>query len=131
MSRQHTHKINMVNRSEAQVDPETVEAMAYQLWLQRGCPIGSDQEDWYRAEGELKDKNHSKPTGRIVATRCRDREDLRGKTATGIRGHRVYRRGCTRARLEPHSRSWSCSWVATATCPEQPRTEPGQIDLFP
>jgi hypothetical protein len=61
MSRQPTHKINMLHRAEAPVDPETVEAMAYQLWLQRGCPIGSDQEDWYRAEGELKDKSHTKP----------------------------------------------------------------------
>jgi Protein of unknown function (DUF2934) len=61
MSRQSTHKINMVNRSEAPVDPETVEAMAYQLWLQRGCPIGSDQEDWYRAEAELKDMNRANP----------------------------------------------------------------------
>jgi len=24
--------------------------LAYQLWLERGCPIGSDQEDWFRAE---------------------------------------------------------------------------------
>jgi hypothetical protein len=55
MSRQLTHKINMVNRSDTPLDPETVEAMAYQLWLQRGCPIGSDQEDWYRAEAELRD----------------------------------------------------------------------------
>ena len=57
MSRQPTHKINILHRAEAPVDPETVEAMAYQLWLQRGCPIGSDQEDWYRAEAELKEKN--------------------------------------------------------------------------
>jgi hypothetical protein len=56
MSRQHPHKINVVNRPEAQVDPEMVGAMAYQFWLQRGCPIGSDQEDWYRAEAELKDQ---------------------------------------------------------------------------
>ena len=57
MSRRPMHKINMVNRPEATVDAETVEAMAYQFWLQRGCPIGSDQEDWYRAEAELKEKN--------------------------------------------------------------------------
>jgi hypothetical protein len=61
MSRQSTRKINMVNRSEALVDPETVEAMAYQFWLHRGCPTGSDQEDWYRAEAELKDKNQTNP----------------------------------------------------------------------
>ena len=47
----------MLHRADAVVDPETVEAMAYQFWLQRGCPNGSDQEDWYRAEAELKTKN--------------------------------------------------------------------------
>jgi ribonucleotide reductase beta subunit family protein with ferritin-like domain len=57
MSRQHPREINMGNRSETQVDPDMVKAMAYQFWLQRECPIGSDQEDWYRAEAELKDKN--------------------------------------------------------------------------
>jgi len=31
-----------------------VEALAYQLWLQRGCPTGSDQEDWFEAERQLK-----------------------------------------------------------------------------
>ena len=28
--------------------------VAYQLWRERGCPIGSDQEDWFRAEAILK-----------------------------------------------------------------------------
>lgn len=29
------------------------EQLAYRLWLERGCPIGSDQEDWFRAENML------------------------------------------------------------------------------
>src|SRR5579862_948829 len=33
---------------------ENVAALAYLLWHDRGCPIGSDQEDWFRAEQELK-----------------------------------------------------------------------------
>jgi hypothetical protein len=38
------------------VDPNEVEiaGVAYQLWLDRGCPNGSDQEDWFRAEELLK-----------------------------------------------------------------------------
>jgi hypothetical protein len=32
-----------------------IEAAAYHLWQQRGCPIGSDQEDWFRAETLLKE----------------------------------------------------------------------------
>ena len=31
-----------------------VATIAYQLWLDRGRPIGSDQEDWFRAEVMLK-----------------------------------------------------------------------------
>jgi hypothetical protein len=28
--------------------------VAYQLWLDSGCPIGSDQEHWFRAEAMLR-----------------------------------------------------------------------------
>ena len=31
-----------------------IAAVAYQLWLDNGCPTGSDQEDWIRAEALLK-----------------------------------------------------------------------------
>jgi len=31
-----------------------IATVAYQLWLERGCPIGSDEEDWFRAEAMLK-----------------------------------------------------------------------------
>jgi hypothetical protein len=59
MSRQSTQEMKTPNRSEPTVDHEAVEAMAYQIWLERGCAIGSDQEDWYRAEAALKDRNQS------------------------------------------------------------------------
>ena len=36
------------------VNENAVAALAYQLWQQRACPIGSDQDDWFRAESELK-----------------------------------------------------------------------------
>lgn len=36
------------------VDPSETAKVAYQLWLDRGCPHGSDQEDWFRAEEILK-----------------------------------------------------------------------------
>ncbi len=36
------------------VDENAIAALAYQLWQERGCPIGSDQEDWYRAEEDMK-----------------------------------------------------------------------------
>src|SRR5580698_9054923 len=34
----------------ATVSASEIARVAYQLWQERGCPIGSDQEDWYRAE---------------------------------------------------------------------------------
>jgi hypothetical protein len=34
--------------------PSEIAAVSYQLWLDRGCPVGSDQEDWFRAEALLK-----------------------------------------------------------------------------
>ena len=30
-----------------------IAALAYQLWKDRGCPIGSPDEDWLLAEAEL------------------------------------------------------------------------------
>lgn len=35
---------------------DEIAGLAYQLWQQRGCPIGSDQEDWFRAENELNNR---------------------------------------------------------------------------
>ena len=31
----------------------TIADLAYRYWQERGCPIGSPEEDWYRAEREL------------------------------------------------------------------------------
>jgi hypothetical protein len=31
-----------------------IATVAYQLWLENGCPLESDQEDWFRAEAMLK-----------------------------------------------------------------------------
>ena len=32
---------------------EQIALRAHQLWEERGCPIGSPQEDWLRAEQEI------------------------------------------------------------------------------
>ena len=32
---------------------DTIAALAYQKWLQRGCPPGDEQRDWFEAEKEL------------------------------------------------------------------------------
>ena len=49
---------SIVNLSEAvetqlAIDVRQVEERAYQSWLERGCPMGSPEEDWYRAEREV------------------------------------------------------------------------------
>jgi len=41
---------------EPNCNEDEVAALAYKLWQERGCPIGSDQEDWFRAENELKNQ---------------------------------------------------------------------------
>jgi hypothetical protein len=42
-------------------DPDETEiaALAFQLWLGRGSPNGSDQDDWFRAESMLKRRSES------------------------------------------------------------------------
>jgi hypothetical protein len=40
-------------------DIEEIKLRAYQLWTERGSPHGSADEDWHRAERELRAKNGS------------------------------------------------------------------------
>ena len=46
-------------------DPERedIARLAYQLWQERGCPVGSPEEDWYRAEEQLLDESASHRLG--------------------------------------------------------------------
>jgi len=34
-------------------EPEQIARLAYSYWQDRGCPEGSPEEDWLRAEAEL------------------------------------------------------------------------------
>ena len=36
---------------------DVVSALAYELWLQRGCPLGSPELDWFSAEEVVKQRN--------------------------------------------------------------------------
>ncbi len=36
-----------------QFSRESIEKLAYQFWVSRGCPAGSAEEDWYEAERAL------------------------------------------------------------------------------
>jgi hypothetical protein len=46
-----------VQQEIGQTDPEheEIERLAFQNWQQRGCPIGTPEEDWFRAEEEIKE----------------------------------------------------------------------------
>ena len=35
-------------------DEEEVARLAHQYWLERGSPIGTPEEDWFRAEAEIR-----------------------------------------------------------------------------
>jgi hypothetical protein len=37
--------------------PDQIARLAYSYWQARGCPEGSPEEDWLRAEAELHDQN--------------------------------------------------------------------------
>jgi hypothetical protein len=44
----------MVIRPE--IDRETIAVLAYSYWNARGCPNDSAEEDWFRAEAELRNR---------------------------------------------------------------------------
>ena len=44
---------NTAQDTAAAIASGEIAALAYRLWTERGCPIGSPEEDWFRAEAEL------------------------------------------------------------------------------
>ena len=50
----HHHRIAKKSEPDKRVvDESKISARAYELWQAQGCPVGSDQEDWFNAEEEL------------------------------------------------------------------------------
>jgi hypothetical protein len=54
---------------------EQVAKLAYVLWQERGCPDGSPEDDWYRAEEQLQnqtaEKKPARSTDELLATVAR------------------------------------------------------------
>jgi len=52
-------RLHKVTQKSAATGPDetAIAARAYQLWLDRGCPTGSDREDWFKAVEELSNEN--------------------------------------------------------------------------
>jgi len=49
-------------------DQDRVSALAHEFWVQRGCPLGSPEADWLRAEEELRANTASSPAGAAPAS---------------------------------------------------------------
>ena len=57
--------LQKLSETAATVSPieSEIAIVAYQLWLDNGCPVGSDQENWFRAEAMVKN---------ALVARCED-----------------------------------------------------------
>jgi hypothetical protein len=59
-----------------------IETLAYRFWLERGCPMGSPDDDWFRAERALnsdtnEEKSHDAPeTGSQTGLSAPPRNDV-------------------------------------------------------
>ena len=84
-----------------------IAAVAYQLWVNNGCPAGSDREDWYRAEAMLKDalvaKCEGPSRGASIPLDTRAESQVVVAFRWGIRGHwEVWEREWASARWTWH-----------------------------
>ncbi len=46
---------SVISNQPADISQEDVASHAYRCWHERGCPEGSPEEDWHRAEQELRE----------------------------------------------------------------------------
>ncbi len=69
MRARQVHPISGGGRHAAgtSLEHDQIAQLAYQLWQQRGCPIGSPEEDWYRAQQQLQRRAKSAPESRMAA----------------------------------------------------------------
>jgi len=87
-------------KTAATVGPTESEiaAVAFQLWLNNGCPVGSDQEDWLRAEAMLKD---------ALVAKC---EGLSGRPSIPRCDTRTESEMVIEFRWEGHWEAWESEW---------------------
>lgn len=52
----HTHHESVNEHGFPVFGHEDIAALAYQLWQDRGCPIGSPEVDWFHAAQQLRDR---------------------------------------------------------------------------
>jgi len=49
-----TEVVGEATASDSPPEPEQIARLAYSYWQARGCPEGSPEQDWLRAEAELR-----------------------------------------------------------------------------
>ena len=98
------------DRTTATVSPSesAIATVAYQLWLDKGCPVGSDQEDWFRAEAMLKNA--------LVAMR----EDLSRHPSISRRDTRTESDMPAESTWEGHWEVWEMEWSAPRWVRDRP-----------
>ena len=87
-------------KSAATIGPTESEiaTLAYQLWQDNGCPVGSDKEDWFRAEAMLKNALVGKG------------QDLSGRRSVPRDDNRSEFEMLAEFRLEGHWVVWESEW---------------------
>ena len=95
-------------KTVATVSPteSVIATVAYQLWLDNGCPVGSDQEDWFRAEAMLKNA--------LVAKR----EDLSRRPSIPRCDTRTESEMTAEFLLEGHWEVWESEWGGARWIPD-------------
>jgi hypothetical protein len=54
-----TSKSSPPDPQPAPLSEQDVAELAYRRWLERGCPQGSPEEDWFEAEHDLESRSRS------------------------------------------------------------------------
>ena len=75
-----------------------IAAVAYELWLNNGCPTGSDQEDWFRAQAMVKN---------ALVARC---EDPSERPSVPRGDSRIESEIVVELRWEGHWKVWESEW---------------------
>jgi hypothetical protein len=87
-------------KTAATVSPTESEIaiVAYHLWLDNGCPVGSDKEDWFRAEAMLKN---------AIVPKC---HDLSGRPSVTRGDTRTEFEMLAEFQYEGHWEVWESEW---------------------
>jgi hypothetical protein len=95
----------------AGVTDNEIAPVAYQLWLDDGCPVGSDREYWFRAEAML--------TKGLVA----EREDLSRRPSAPGGDNRTESETLVGLPWEGHWEVWEMEWGGARWIWDEPSAE--------